>query len=176
MIRNKEFFQEVHPDLIKIQQQVYLPQNWEWTAYHEEEQNKEYGACTFLLNAQSIRFRSAKLTPKKIGHFVTFWDRDQEGKSQPYQLANATDLLIISARNKQHFGHFIFPKTVLIEKGILSTNRQQGKRGIRVYPAWDQPTSKQAIQTQAWQLPYFIDSSASENTIQQQVATLYPSI
>ncbi|WP_414839153.1 MepB family protein [Carnobacterium sp. TMP28] len=35
--------------------------------------------------------------------------------------------------------------------------------GIRVYPIWDNPTSKQALKTKLWQLPYFVDMSKLDN-------------
>jgi hypothetical protein len=38
---------------------------------------------------------------------------------------------------------------------IISTHLKEGKRGMRVYPPWDLPSSKQAKKTQQWQLPYF---------------------
>jgi hypothetical protein len=53
-------------------------------------------------------------------------------------------------------GQFIFPKTVLANKGIISKNGISGKRGIRVYPPWDVPNNKQAEKTQRWQLNYFL--------------------
>ncbi len=49
----------------------------------------------------------------------------------------------------------MFPKAVLLEKGIISNNNISGKRGIRVYPPWDIPTSKQAEKSQLWQTKYF---------------------
>lgn len=57
------------------------------------------------------------------------------------------------------FGQFIFPKEILIKHNILKSSSTKGKMGMRVYPSWDNPTSKQAIKTQSWQLPYFIDLS-----------------
>jgi hypothetical protein len=44
----------------------------------------------------------------------------------------------------------------LADKGIISFNGKEGKRGIRVYPPWDVTTSKQAQQTQSWQIKYFL--------------------
>lgn len=52
-------------------------------------------------------------------------------------------------------GQFVFPKSVLIKKGIISTNQREGKRAFRVYPSWDIQKSKQAERTQKWQLEYF---------------------
>jgi len=51
----------------------------------------------------------------------------------------------------------VFPKSVLIEKGILSTSKKDGKRGFRVYPIWDKTISQQAVKTQNWQLNYFFE-------------------
>ena len=53
-------------------------------------------------------------------------------------------------------GVFIFPKTVLHQNGILSDDKKDGKRGIRVYPPWDLTTNKQAQKTQLWQIDYFV--------------------
>jgi hypothetical protein len=36
-----------------------------------EAESAEYGAYTFELNDLSVRFRVAKITPTKIGQFVT---------------------------------------------------------------------------------------------------------
>ncbi|WP_303966072.1 MepB family protein [Sporosarcina ureae] len=44
---------------------------------------------------------------------------------------------------------------------------------LRVYPAWDQPTSKQAMNTQKWQLPYFVDMRIAEPLQSKQVLALY---
>ena len=66
------------------------------------------------------------------------------------------ELVIINTKTENHFGQFVFPKTILIEKGIFSTDLKEGKRALRVYPPWDKTTSKQAQKTQQWQLEYFI--------------------
>ena len=63
----------------------------------------------------------------------------------------------------ENFGQFIFPKSVLVAKGIISQNEKGGKRGIRVYAPWDKPINKQAIQTKAWQVLYFVE--IKENTL-----------
>ncbi|MEK3864361.1 MepB family protein [Paenibacillus sp. FSL H7-0716] len=66
-------------------------------------------------------------------------------------LSDPTDLFVISTRNGNHFGPFIFPKAVLGEQDILSDKGEGGKRAFRVYPPWDNPTSRQAQKTQTWQ-------------------------
>jgi hypothetical protein len=49
----------------------------------------------------------------------------------------------------------VFTEVVLIEKGIISTSKKDGKRGFRVYSIWDKTTNKQAEKAQKWQLNYF---------------------
>ncbi|TKC06512.1 hypothetical protein FA048_14960 [Pedobacter polaris] len=125
-----------------------------------EEESAEYDACTFQLNSKSVLHRTAKITPTKTGQFVTIWKRDENGETTPFHVNDDFDLIIISTRNGDLFGQFIFPKSILLEKGIVSNPKKQGKRGIRVYPSWDITTNKQAKKTQLWQLNYFIDASA----------------
>lgn len=67
------------------------------------------------------------------------------------------DLFIISTRDENHFGQFIFPKSVLVKQGILTSGRKEGKRAMRVYPPWDTTTSPQAKKIQKWQLEYFFE-------------------
>lgn len=116
-----------------------------------------YGACSFELNNKIIQYRVANITPTKIGQFVAIWKRNNNGITAPFDVADLLDFLIISVRHSENFGQFIFPKSVLIAKGIVSQNEKGGKRGIRVYAPWDKPENKQAIKTQAWQLPYFVE-------------------
>ncbi|HSD07477.1 MepB family protein [Flavobacterium sp.] len=126
-----------------------------------EKESAEYGACSFVLNKKNIRFRSAKITPTKTGQFVTLWKRINQGPIQPFDNSDPIDLFIISVRKNDSFGLFAFPKAVLIEKGIVS-EKKEGKRAIRVYPAWDLTTNKQAQKTQKWQLDYFVEIPLNE--------------
>ena len=45
---------------------------------------------------------------------------------------------------------------MLYEKGIVSKEGKRGKQAMRVYPPWDIASSRQAKNTQAWQLMYFL--------------------
>lgn len=51
---------------------VYKPNNLIITNLKEEKQNAEYAGCLFHLNNKTIRFRKSKITPNKIGQFVSF--------------------------------------------------------------------------------------------------------
>lgn len=120
-------------------------------------ESTNYGACSFELNGKLIQYRVANITPTKIGQFVAIWKRNNEGITAPFDVADSLDFMIISVRDSENFGQFIFPKSVLVAKGIISQNEKGGKRGIRVYAPWDKPENKQAIKTQAWQINYFVE-------------------
>lgn len=145
-------------DLILIQEILFDACNFKITQPTLETESSEYGACTFTLNDLNILFRSAKITPTKTGQFVTLWKRINQGPIQPFDSADPIDLFIISTRKDNNLGLFIFPKSVLITKEIVSGNKE-GKRAIRIYPPWDITTSNQAQKTQKWQLDYFIEIS-----------------
>lgn len=123
---------------------------------HLEHESADYDACQLLLNDKKVLFRTAKTTPTKIGQFVTLWKRIPKGPIAPFTIEDDFDLVIINTKTENHFGQFVFPKTILIEKGVFSTDLKEGKRAIRVYPPWDKTTSKQAQKTQQWQLEYFL--------------------
>ncbi|MBX9830677.1 MepB family protein [Candidatus Babeliales bacterium] len=144
-------------DLITTQEFAYKPCNLSIKNAELEAESQEYGACTFEMNGLRIKFRVAKITPTKIGQFVTLWKRSQAGITEPYDMADNIDFFVISVRNKEHFGQFVFPKAVLCEKGFVSQNGKGGKRAMRVYPAWDVAENQQAKKTQAWQLAYFFE-------------------
>lgn len=122
-----------------------------------EAESQEYGACSFNLAQYFIRFRVARVTPKKAGQFVTLWKRIDSGPIMPFDLSDQLDFFIVSVQKGHRYGLFIFPQVILIAKDIFSNNGQGGKRAIRVYPSWDTADSKQAQVTQMWQLRYFIE-------------------
>lgn len=62
----------------------------------------------------------------------------------------------MSVRNADHLGQFIFPNGVLFKRGFVSKDEKGGKRAMRVYPPWHITDNRQAKETQAWQLEYFI--------------------
>lgn len=146
-----------NPDLIEAQKYVYEPLGWKCEKIKQEAESQEYGACTFEMNNKSIIFRVAKITPTKVGQFVTIWKRIGSGPTMPYDIQDPFDFMVINVRSKDHWGQFVFPKAVLADKGIISKNGVGGKRGIRVYPAWDITDNPQAQKTQRWQLQYFFE-------------------
>jgi hypothetical protein len=139
--------------------------------FKTELESKEYDACRFQLNGLNILSRRAKITPTKAGQFVTFWKRNGNGPIEPISETDLIDFYAVSVRTENEFGQFVFPRSVLIKKGIISTDKKEGKRAFRVYPSWDAAKSKQAERTQKWQLKYFYEINNS--TDHKKVATLY---
>lgn len=125
----------------------------------KEEEGAAYQACSFTLNGGTIIGRTAKQTPKKIGQFVAIWKRTEARQTAPFREQDRVDFLVINVISEFGGGQFVFPKSVLVDQGIISSAKKPGKRGIRVYPPWDHPTSKQAQNTQQWQLQYFLELS-----------------
>ncbi|MCX5922729.1 MAG: MepB family protein [Candidatus Dependentiae bacterium] len=151
----------IHPDLIAAQELVYESCGFICKNIVQKTESQEYGACTFEMNNNIIKFRVAKITPTKIGQFVTLWKRIGTGPIMPYDMADSVDLFVVSVRNAEHFGQFVFPKSVLWQKGFVSKDEIGGKRAMRVYPPWDITDSPQAKKTQSWQLLYFVEIQPS---------------
>lgn len=146
-------------DLLEINEYVFNQCSFNCTLPVAEAESADYGAHTFAINGRTTKYRVAKITPTKTGLFVTLWKRIGKGPIQPFDVSDDIDLFMISTRNDEHFGLFIFPKSVLQEKKIISDHQKEGKRAMRVYPPWAITTSRQAQKTQQWQLAYFLEIS-----------------
>ncbi|WP_300567551.1 MepB family protein [Flavobacterium sp.] len=151
-------------DLNIAKELVYDPCGFTLTDLNLHSESVEYSACLFVLDEKVIQYRNSKITPTKTGQFVTIWKRNKDGITAPFDFTDDFDFIIIAARSGDHFGQFIFPKSVLADKGIITRNGKEGKRGIRVYPPWDSTTSKQAEKTQSWQTKYFLSIKKHDST------------
>lgn len=145
-----------HSDLKAAKELVYDKCGFDLTGPKLNSESVEYGACSFRLNGKTIEHRVSKITPTKAGQFVTIWKRNKDGITEPFDISDNIDFIIITSKRGDNFGQFIFPKSVLADKGIITRNDKEGKRGIRVYPPWDITTNKQAEETQRWQTEYFL--------------------
>ncbi|MCL5244287.1 MepB family protein [Cellulophaga sp. 20_2_10] len=161
----------MNPHLNLIKTKIYDSCKLSITNFVLEEESKEYDACRFLLNGRTIISRNAKITPKKAGQFVTFWKRSNAGPIEPFNHTDTIDFFIVNVVYKDKMGQFVFPRSILLKKGILSTDKKEGKRAFRVYPSWDVTTSKQALKTQEWQLNYFYNINDKYNL--ERVTALY---
>ncbi|MBM7542794.1 MepB family protein [Amphibacillus cookii] len=157
-----------------VNKMIYEPNDLTVKSAQEEKQNAKYGAGIFRLSSRTVRFRVANITPTKAGQFVAFWEKDENNKNQPFTYEEAPDLLVITTfKDDSEFGQFIFPKEILFKQDILRFNSKKGKMAIRVYPSWDKPPSKQAMKTQKWQLPYFVDMSDPSKLPTDKIIELY---
>ena len=138
-----------------------------------EKESSEYCAHRFEIDTKKIIFRQAKITPTKTGQFVTLWKRNiEKNVIEPFEISDNIDLFVINVNTENRFGQFVFPKSILIEKGIVS-DKKEGKRAIRVYPKWDLTESKQAQKTQKWQLDYFLEIPVDGNLDINHIKSLY---
>ncbi|URM37065.1 MepB family protein [Flavobacterium anhuiense] len=152
-------FSIASPDLVLSKGGIFDKAGFLITSFQKESESEEYSAFRFQLNNRNICYREAKITPTKTGQFVTLWKRNQSGIIEPFDYSDTIDFVIVSVRKDENWGQFIFPKKTLLEKGIFSTEKKEGIRATRVYPPWDETTSKQAQKTQKWQLDYFFNFS-----------------
>lgn len=131
-----------------------------------EKESLEYFAHSFSILDKKCLFRIAKKTPTKTGSFVTLWKRGSDNIIAPYDESDKIDFVVIAVAEENNIGEFIFPKDILFDKKIFSTEHQEGKRAIRVYAPWDKTTSAQASKTQKWQSEFFVklDSTNLEST------------
>lgn len=123
----------------------------------EEKYNQDYEALTFSFKEETYQSRLAKKTPTKSGYFVTCWTKDEDNYNRPYKIEEFADYLIVAVIDHELNGYFLFPRELLVEKGILASSKYQGKMAFRVYPKWCNQLNKTAGQTQKWQCKYFFE-------------------
>ncbi|MBO6201239.1 MAG: MepB family protein, partial [Chryseobacterium sp.] len=63
-------------EIKKLDNLVFKPLNLNLSEIIPDPESEEYFGFNFKINDVKIKFRKSKLTPKKIGQFVTFWKRD----------------------------------------------------------------------------------------------------
>lgn len=128
-----------------------------YTSVESSEQSSDYEAGVFSQEQASWHIRTARVTPSKPGAFVALWQRDEDGTTEPLKYTDPHSGALIFVTDKNRFGVFRFTKAHLIELGIYSSARGQGKRGFRVYPAWCTDLNKQASKAQSLQSRTFED-------------------
>jgi hypothetical protein len=158
----------------------FIPAGYEITKSLERDEvpeSSQYGGMVLSIDDKRIVYRKGKVTPDRPGAFLAIWKRpssDNGNKPIPLE-SNDLDFLFIQverhssdndeiSRSSNH-GMFIFPVSLLIEKGIVSSAKKKGKAGFRVFPPWSQDRgsigtkvfSDSGKKTQRWQLPYFLE-------------------
>lgn len=112
-------------NLNQIKTEVYEKCGLKMSDFQIEMESKEYDACRFELNGRKIISRNSKITPKKVGQFVTFWKRNGNGPIEPFEEKDQFDFYSVNVGTEKEFGQFVFPKSVLIKKGIISTEKKK---------------------------------------------------
>lgn len=153
----------INPDLHILQKTVYEPAGLNIHNLTQDAEGREYAAATFTINETRIIFRRGKVTPKKVGFFVTLWKREAGESIEPYSTNDPFDCVVISVRSGERLGQFIFPMSVLSDKEIISSDAGEGKLALRVYASWDTPENEMAQTTQAWQSRYFFETVPGQN-------------
>jgi hypothetical protein len=124
-----------------------------------EQANAEYGAYRARVGRGLVRLRVGRLTPRKVGLFVAVWQRAADGGTEPLTSDDGVNVLIITVREEDRAGAFVFPAEALVQHGIVSVAGNGGKRGFRMYPPWSTTDNRQAMRTQRWQGAFFLDLS-----------------
>ncbi len=76
-----------------------------------EKESSEYCAHQFEVNDKKIVFRQAKITPTKIGQFVTLRKRNKtKNVIEPFEFSDEIELFVINVKTECRFGQFVFPK------------------------------------------------------------------
>ena len=138
-----------------------------------EADNSEYGAAISEIGLSPVRFRVGKLTPTKVGVFVTVWRRSLSGSTEPLPAEERNDVLVVCVREDSRFGAFAFPKSALVQHGVVSVGGAGGKRGFRVYPPWSATTNRQAKKSQQWQCNYFFEMADGSAIDSQRAIRLF---
>lgn len=148
----------VHPDVALVMR-LFAGLGVGCSPAVSEPDNAEYGAAISEVGRSTVRFRVGKLTPTKVGLFVSVWRRAAGGSTEPFPTEGDVDGLVVTAREGDRFGAFVFPTEVLATRGIVSVRGAGGKRGFRVYPPWSATSNPQAKRSQGWQCDWFLDLS-----------------
>lgn len=153
--------------LTQIENSIFKFKGLKITSISSEKECEEYFGLNFLVDKLNVKFRKAKITPKKVGQFVTLWKRNSEKQTEPFSINDIFDFYIIATEQGEQFGFFFFPKSILSQYQILTNNGKIGKRGFRVYPDWTKTENKQAEKTKSWQSKYFINLNNELESVQK---------
>ena len=159
-------------EIKKLDDLIFKPLHLNISEIIQDQECEEYYGFNFKINDIKIKFRKSKLTPKKVGQFVTFWKRDQDKKTIPFGINDDFDFYLILIEENDNAGCFIFPKFTLEKEDLISSQLKTGKRGFRIYANWHLPNNKQAEKTKLWQTQYFIDFSDKETSITEKFETI----
>ncbi|RZJ80730.1 MAG: hypothetical protein EOO20_25735 [Chryseobacterium sp.] len=88
-------------EIERLQDLFFSPLEMVLSDIAQDTASKEYVGYHLQLDQFNIKFRKAKITPKKIGQFVTLWERNSDGITTPFHESSTLDFaLILTERNE----------------------------------------------------------------------------
>lgn len=139
-------------DTYKIWNDIFKDSN---VILNKDSWNSDYEGMQITFNLINFKSRLAKKTPKKQGYFVAIWKKDAFNKNTPFTEDDIGEYLVVNILDNNNEGQFVFPVSVLIEKGIIQSENSKGKMALRVYPPWVKDLNKSAMVSQKWQTEHF---------------------
>ena len=82
------------------------------------------------------------------------WKKDENNTNVPFTEDDLENQLIVNIVDDKRRGQFIFPKDILIKKGILKVMILK-ENGIESVSTWETGLNNTAAKTQVWQCAYF---------------------
>lgn len=175
---NENYRDKLESLLVKM----FVPSGYQITKKVELDpipESSKYEALNFSINDMSIVYRKGKVTSDRPGAFLAVWKRptseDVNGNKPIPLRSSELDYLFIQVEShstileelepRSKCGMFIFPVSLLIEKGIVSSLKSKGKTGFRVFPPWSEDRgivgtkvfSESGKKTKRWQIPFFLE-------------------
>src|SRR5580704_8958640 len=97
----------IPPDLMIAKNLLLEAHGWVISNVKNEAESQDYGACTLTFGGKIALFRSAKITPKKVGFFVTLWKRPRKtGPIEPFDVTDEFEHVLVSVRIGEKLGLF----------------------------------------------------------------------
>jgi hypothetical protein len=91
----------------------------------------------------------------------------------PLDSSDGVAFVVVAVSDSSQSGQFVFGRSLLVEKGIMSRAGKGGKRAIRVYPPWVRPVARAALVTQKWQTEHFFSLDADTSATATGVRRLF---
>ncbi|HMR85662.1 MAG TPA: MepB family protein [Niabella sp.] len=110
-------------ELKRVEKAIFKISGLKISGITEDPECAAYMGCSFQMGRWNVKYRKAKITPKKTGQFVTLWKRNTQNQTEPFSTNDDFDFYLIAAGQEQAFGFFLFPKYILGQKENIN-NRQ----------------------------------------------------
>ena len=99
---------------------ILKPNHFAISNIEKDAECEEYLGFNFNINHLSVKFRKAKITPKKVGQFVTLWKRNTSKQTDPFDENDLFDFYIIATEDDKKNGYFIFSKSFCLFSSKIS--------------------------------------------------------